>query len=86
MDFVKVFDAHGMTKAQVARAMKKSPQALEGILKSGNPKLENIELMAKALGISLSEFFACSENAPTNIIKCPKCGAELTLKENVPTD
>lgn len=85
MDFNRIFKAHGKSKAEIARAMGKTPQALEGIISNGNPKLDNLELMAKALGVTLSEFFACEEEQKDKgiAITCPHCGGRIDVEVTV---
>ena len=68
-----------LSKTDVAKKMGLSRESLYRIL-SGNPTLDNINKLADALGVSVSELFSsCNENS--NIVTCPNCGTKLELKQ-----
>ena len=94
MDIKKKIKEAGLTLDKVASKMTKtvdgktvvgiSQPSLSAII-NGNPSYSKLKEIADIIGISVSQLVA-DEEPNTNTIKCPKCGAELTLKENVPTD
>lgn len=47
--------AKGLSLSEVASKMGKSPQALQAILRSGNPLYKTVSQMADALGVEPSE-------------------------------
>jgi len=64
-----------ISKTDVAKRMGLSRESLYRII-SGNPTLENIQKLADAIGIPISELFEQSEN---DVIHCPNCGAKLKV-------
>ena len=91
MDIKAKVKSCGWTMDRLAAEMtnkkgeKGTSQSAVSQLINGNPSLDKLVEIASIIGISVSELVA-DEEPNTNTIKCPKCGAELTLKENVPTD
>lgn len=71
-----VIKAHGLTVEQVAKRMGILPSALSQSI-NGNPTIEKLEKIAAAIGCTPSELLAI----PTNTITCPRCGAQLEVKE-----
>ena len=60
----------GLSKTDVAKRMELSRESLYRIL-SGNPTLDNLNKLANALEVPISELF----NQPrTNDFTCPNCG------------
>lgn len=45
---------------------------------NGNPTVETLQKIADALNVPISELF---EQPDTSVIVCPKCGAQLEVKE-----
>jgi len=72
----EIIKEKGITKTDLAKRMGLSRESLYRII-SGNPTLENIQKLAGAMGVSVSELF----EQPSNTINCPKCGTKLTLQE-----
>lgn len=67
-----------LSKTDVAKRMELSRESLYRIL-SGNPTLDNINKLADAIGVSVSELFSsCNSD---NTITCPNCGTKLELKQ-----
>lgn len=80
MQIPKVIKAYGLKHSQVAERMGVSVQALRNALQSDNPKLSTLRNIANAVGCDVKEFFE-DEEPKTNVIKCPRCGAELMFTE-----
>jgi transcriptional regulator with XRE-family HTH domain len=55
-------DSKGWTQADLAHAMKITPQGLTQIMKHGHPSLRTLERMAKALGVEVNRLL----DAPSN--------------------
>lgn len=85
MNIENVIKRSNKTQVEIASAMGISKQGLSNIISKGKPTVETLRKLANAIGCHITDFFE-DEEPNTNIIKCPKCGTELTLKENVPTD
>ena len=68
-----------LSKTDVAKKMGLSRESLYRIL-SGNPTLDNINKLADAIGISVSELFSASSEEK-NTITCPKCGTRFKMEE-----
>lgn len=67
----------GIMHKELAEKLGVTDIALRASLK-GNPTIGTLEKVANVLGVSVPELFAPQ---PTNTITCPKCGAELEIKE-----
>ena len=65
------------SKTDVAKKMGLSRESLYRIL-SGNPTLENLNKLASALGVSISELF---EQPSTDVINCPYCGNKIKISK-----
>lgn len=66
-----------LSKTDVAKKMGLSRESLYRIL-SGNPTLDNINKLADAIGVSISELFASCDKKENTIV-CPNCGTKLEL-------
>ena len=67
----------GLSKTDVAKRMNLSRESLYRIL-SGNPTLDNVNKLANALGVPVSDLF---DEPKGNVFQCPKCGTTLVVKE-----
>ena len=68
----------GLSKTDVAKRMNLSRESLYRIL-SGNPTLDNVNKLANALGVPVSDLF---DEPANDVFQCPKCGTTLVVKEN----
>nr|DAX75740.1 MAG TPA: Helix-turn-helix XRE-family like protein [Caudoviricetes sp.] len=68
-----------LSKKEVAEKMGISREYLYKVL-AGNPTLDNIQKLAGAIGISISELFE-SSNADKDVITCPNCGKKFKMIE-----
>ncbi|MDR1937994.1 MAG: helix-turn-helix domain-containing protein [Tannerellaceae bacterium] len=75
IDIDKLSKERRLSKTDIAKRMGLSRESLYRIL-SGNPTLENIQKLADAIGISVSELFEEKDNSA---IYCPNCGAKLKI-------
>lgn len=57
----KIIDDKGLTKAELARRLGWSPQALHSRLKNNNPTYDTILQIAKALECEVQELFPVSQ-------------------------
>jgi transcriptional regulator with XRE-family HTH domain len=64
-----------ISKKEVAKRIGLSRESLYRIL-SGNPTLDNINKLASALDIPVSELF---EQPSTDVINCPHCGGKIKI-------
>lgn len=69
----------GLTVQEVADRMGISRVGLSQHI-NGNPSVEVLERIAKAIGCEVGDFF---ESSRDNAITCPNCGAELRLSADV---
>ena len=69
-----------LSKTDVAKKMGLSRESLYRIL-SGNPTLDNINKLADAIGVSVSELFS-SCDGDKNTITCPNCGTKLKITKD----
>jgi transcriptional regulator with XRE-family HTH domain len=67
----------GLSKTDIAKRMDLSRESLYRIL-SGNPTLDNLNKLANALEIPLSELF---EQPLNDIINCPHCGGKIKISK-----
>ena len=63
---------------RLANALGKKQPSISSIV-NGNPKLSNLQDIARVMGISISELLADSDNEESKLI-CPKCGYHIKLK------
>ena len=88
MDIKKVIQDHGWTLERLAKEMTVSKgqnknekgisQAAVSQIINGNPQLDRLKEIAGIIGIPVSELL--SEGESQVKIKCPKCGADITIK------
>ena len=64
-----------LTKKEVARRMGLTRESVHRIL-SGNPTLENINKLAAALEVPVSELF---EPPAIDVLTCPHCGGKIKV-------
>lgn len=78
MDFriKEICKEKGMLFKELAEEIGISDAGLRQSLQ-GNPTVATLEKIATVLGVEITELFAPSKN----IIRCPKCGAVLEVKE-----
>lgn len=73
--------AYGLTQDIVAHRMGISRVTLTRNI-NGNPTLETMEKIAKAIGCSVGEFFddeRAPQEEPKSSLLCPHCGKELHI-------
>lgn len=75
MDIKKVMKAYGVTGKELADRMNVTTVTVSNHL-NGNPSVEVLERIAKAIGCEVGDFFDSSKD---NTITCPNCGSELKL-------
>ncbi len=88
MNIKKVIQEHGWTLERLAKEMTVSKgenknekgisHAAVSQIINGNPQLDRLKEIASIIGISVSELL--SDGEPQTKIKCPKCGANITIK------
>jgi transcriptional regulator with XRE-family HTH domain len=66
----------GITVAEIAKRTGIFAPTLSRINNGGNTTTETLEKIAAALNVPISELF---EQAQTDVINCPNCGARLVL-------
>ena len=66
-----------LTKTDVAKRMGLSRESLYRIL-SGNPTLDNINKLASALEVPVTDLF---DDPKTNIVNCPYCGGKIKVSK-----
>ena len=66
-----------LSKTDVAKRMALSRESLYRIL-SGNPTLDNLNKLADALEVPISELFEQPQN---DIITCPHCGNKIKVSK-----
>ena len=66
-----------LSKTDLAKRMGINRVSLYSVL-SGNPTLDNINKLAAAIGVPVSELF---EVPATDVITCPKCGTKFRMEE-----
>ena len=67
----------GVTQQVLAKRLGIQYQSLYAAI-NGNPKLETLESIAKALNVSVPELFERSES---DTITCPNCGKKFKMEE-----
>ena len=67
----------GLTKTDVAKRMNLSRESLYRII-SGNPTLENIQKLADAIGVTITDLF---EQPESDTVSCPYCGGKILLSK-----
>ena len=77
LNIKKAIKDNGLEVREVAKRMDISPTGLSQHI-NGNPSVEVLERIAKAIGCDVSDLF---ERPKSNEIICPKCGTKLEVKE-----
>lgn len=54
------------------------PQSFKNLIQYGNPTVDTLETLAKAIGCPVSVFFEESNEKPS--LACPKCGTPLNIE------
>lgn len=76
IDIDNILKRNKVSKVELAKRMDVSREYLYRIL-DGNPTLETMEKLAKALNIPVRDLFPEDNNA----ITCPNCGAVYEMKK-----
>lgn len=77
LNIKKAIKSKGLEVREVASRMGITPTGLSQHI-NGNPSVEVLERIAKAIGCDISELF---EPKNYNTLTCPNCGVELELKK-----
>ena len=77
IDIDIILKSKKQSKTDVAKKMGLSRESLYRIL-SGNPTLENLNKLASALEVPLSELF---DRPAIDIINCPYCGKKIKISK-----
>ena len=78
LNIKKAIKKHGLEVREVAKRMEITPTGLSQHI-NGNPSVEVLERIAKAIGCDITELF---DTPKEDIIHCPNCGAKLELKKS----
>jgi transcriptional regulator with XRE-family HTH domain len=76
IDIDRLLKDRKLSKTDIAKKMGLSRESLYRIL-SGNPTLENIQKLAGAIGVPISDLF---EQPIENTLTCPNCGAKFRME------
>nr|DAL72467.1 MAG TPA: Helix-turn-helix XRE-family like protein [Caudoviricetes sp.] len=76
MNIDHILKREKISKVDLAKRMDVSREYLYRIL-DGNPTLETLEKLAKALGVPVRDLFPEEENS----ITCPNCGKKFKMEE-----
>ncbi|MFT4221483.1 helix-turn-helix domain-containing protein [Dysgonomonas sp.] len=76
LNIKKTIKDYGLEVREVAKRMDITPTGLSQHI-NGNPSVEVLERIAKAIGCDISDLFEPKQN----IITCPNCGTRLEVKE-----
>lgn len=76
MNIDHILKREKISKVDLAKRMDVSREYLYRIL-DGNPTLETLEKLAKALGVPVRDLFPEEENA----ITCPNCGKKFIMED-----
>ena len=77
-----VIKRHGTSVNEVAERMGISRITLSTHI-NGNPSVEVLNRIAKAIGCPVGELFKDNKPEQANIITCPKCGTKIPVEVNV---
>ena len=82
LNIKKAIKSHGLEVREVAKRMGITPTGLSQHI-NGNPSVEVLERISKAIGCDISELFEREGDvgALSNILVCPNCGCKLELKK-----
>jgi transcriptional regulator with XRE-family HTH domain len=72
-----ILKSKSLSKTDVAKKMGLSRESLYRIL-LGNPTLDNLNKLAFALGIPITNLF---DQPETDIINCPYCGGKIKVSK-----
>jgi len=78
LNIKKTIKDYGLEVQEVAKIMKITPTGLSQHI-NGNPSVETLERIAKAIGCDVSELF--ESTTKDNTINCPNCGIKIEFKE-----
>lgn len=70
----------GLTILELGTMIGKNKSAIYSILKNGNPTVDTLEMIAKALNVDITELFDKNIEAFT----CPHCGQPIRNKDFLP--
>lgn len=76
MNIDHILKKEKISKVDLAKRMDVSREYLYRIL-DGNPTLETLEKLAKALGVPVRDLFPEEENS----ITCPNCGKKFKMED-----
>lgn len=80
----------GITNVELAEKLNVSKPTVSYIINGKTlPSLKVLADIAQILGVTMGELFDdydAHSTQSSSTLRCPKCGAELKLTENVPTD
>lgn len=76
MNIDHILKREKISKVDLAKRMDVSREYLYRIL-DGNPTLETLEKLAKALGVPVRDLFPEEENS----ITCPNCGRKFIMED-----
>lgn len=77
MNIDHILKREKISKVDLAKRMDVSREYLYRIL-DGNPTLETLEKLAKALGVPVRDLFPEEENS----ITCPNCGKKFVMEDS----
>ena len=76
IDIDNILKSKHLSKIDVSKRMGISRVSLYSIL-SGNPTLDNLNKLASALGVPITDLF---EQPLTDVMICPKCGTKFKME------
>lgn len=79
LNIKKAIKEHGLEVREVAKRMEITPTGLSQHI-NGNPSVEVLERIAKAIGCDITELFDAPKEG---VIHCPKCGTEIKLNPEI---
>ncbi|WP_026627333.1 helix-turn-helix domain-containing protein [Dysgonomonas capnocytophagoides] len=77
MNIDHILKREKISKVDLAKRMDVSREYLYRVL-DGNPTLETLEKLAKALGVPVRDLFPEEENS----ITCPNCGKKFVMEDS----
>ena len=77
LNIKKTIKEYGLEVQEVAKRMEITPTGLSQHI-NGNPSVEVLERIAKAIKCDISELFERSES---DTITCPNCGKKFKMEE-----